>query len=139
MVAGGKRVKNGRSKNKRGTNASCPIEINDRKQSKQPLSLSESLPPQEQEHLERCTLDHANTALDDDAFVQRAVSILEQEHVLIIHNCLNEKEIGTLHDCYEDLHRLQAGQKAIGEKDASKRSGTRLYNCLCQLGPACGF
>ena len=23
--------------------------------------------------------------------------------------------------------------------DASKRSGTRFYNCRCQLGPACGF
>jgi hypothetical protein len=44
-----------------------------------------------------------------------------------------------LHDCYQDLHGQQAGQRAIGEKDASKRSGTRLYNCLCQLGPACDF
>ena len=135
-MAAGKRVKNGRPKNKKGTSQ---IEIGDQKQSTRPASLSEGLPPKEREHLQRCTLDYANTALDDDAFVQRAVSILEQEHVLIIHNCLNEKEIGTLHDCYEELHRLQAGQKAIGEKDASKRSGTRLYNCLCQLGPACGF
>ena len=117
----------------------CQIDIDDKEKSKRRVSLSDSLPLKEREHLERCTLDYANTALNDDDFVQRAVNILEQEHVLVIHNCLDDTETKTLYDCYEKHHRLQAGQKAIGEKDASKRSGTRLYNCLCQLGPACGF
>lgn len=102
-------------------------------------SLVDSLPLEEKHHLERCTLDYATTNLGHDEFVQKAVETLEQEHVLVVHNCFSEKEVKTLHDCYVSHHGRQAGQQAIGEKDASKRSGTRLYNCLCQLGPACGF
>jgi hypothetical protein len=44
-----------------------------------------------------------------DAFVRSAVQILEQEHMLIVHNCLSDDEVRVLHDCYEDLHQ-QAGQ-----------------------------
>jgi hypothetical protein len=43
-----------------------------------------------------------------------------------------------LHSEYAELLDFK-GDSAIGEKDASKRSGTRLYNCLCQVGPNCGF
>jgi hypothetical protein len=108
-------------------------------------SLTDSLPLEEKRHLERCTVDYATTTLSHDDVVRKAVEILEQEHMLIIHNCLKEEEVQILHDCYTDLHQQQqAGgtggqQRAIGEKDASKRSGTRLYNCLCQRGPVCGF
>lgn len=106
---------------------------------KSPESPANGLPLEEKRHLERCTVDYATTTLNHDAFVRNAVRILEQEHMLIVHNCLSDDEVQVLYDCYEDLHQQQAGQRAIGEKDASKRSGTRLYNCLCQLGPACDF
>lgn len=90
-----------------------------------------------------CTLDYAATSLrSHDDFARKAVEILEQEHLLVIRNSLNDDEVQVLHDycCKEDLHGQQAGHRAIGEKDASKRSGTRLYNCLCQkLGLACDF
>lgn len=102
-------------------------------------SLADALPLEEKRHLERCTLDYAATPLTHDDFVCKAVSILEQEHMLVIQNCWNDDEIHVLYDCYKTLHAQQAGQRAIGEKDASKRSGTRLYNCRCQLGPACDF
>lgn len=39
---------------------------------------------------------------------------------------------------YDQLLDLN-GVTAIGEKDASKRSGTRFYNCRCQQGPKCEF
>jgi Phytanoyl-CoA dioxygenase (PhyH) len=100
---------------------------------------TDGLDPDEKRHLERCTMDFGRTTLSYDQFVQTAVETLEQEHMLVIQNCLDDHEIQILHDCYIDLHRKQSGQRAIGEKDASKRSGTRLYNCLCQLGPACDF
>jgi hypothetical protein len=114
-------------------------------------SFTDSLPPEERMYLEKCTLDFASlmsSADNDDspannrlrqAFVHRAVEILEQEHMLVINNCLSEDETQVLEACYKELHQRQVGQRAIGERDASKRSGTRLYNCLCQLGPACGF
>jgi hypothetical protein len=100
---------------------------------------TEGLDPDERRHLERCTLNFGSTTLSYDQFVQTAVEILQQEHMLVIQNCLNDAEIQILYDCYQKLHHQQSGQRAIGEKDASKRSGTRLYNCLCQLGPACDF
>ena len=106
---------------------------------KPPKHPAESLPLEEKRHLERCTLDYATTSLNHDDFVRKAVEVLEKEHMLVVQNCLNDDEVQVLYECYKDLHQQQAGQRAIGEKDASKRSGTRLYNCLCQLGPACDF
>lgn len=106
---------------------------------KPPKHPVESLPLEEKRHLERCTLDYATTSLNHDEFVRKAVEVLEKEHMLVVQNCLNDDEVQVLYECYKDLHQQQAGQRAIGEKDASKRSGTRLYNCLCQLGPACDF
>jgi len=73
------------------------------------------------------------------AFVGRAESILEEHNMIIIKNALSAAEVATLHAEYVSLHSLQGTQQAIGEKDASKRSGTRMYNCQCQLGPKCTF
>ncbi|CAB9500925.1 expressed unknown protein [Seminavis robusta] len=105
--------------------------------------LLQGLPDAERRHLERCTLDacainnnNANKS-DRDSLVKQAVSILEQEHCLVLHNCLSCNEIQVLQETYGALR--EHGQTAIGEKDPTRRSGTRLYNCLCQLGPACDF
>ena len=93
------------------------------------------LPEKERLQLEACTLDYQKQRpnCSDADFCRRAVEILEEHHVLIIHNCMDADGLAVLQETYERLHQEQAGQTAIGEKDASKRSGTRLYNCLCQL------
>jgi hypothetical protein len=113
--------------------------LSDKSANSSATSLLDSLPIDERQHLERCTLDYASTTLCHEEFCEKAVEILEREHLLVIHNCLDDNEVNRLKECYELHHSEQAGQRAIGEKDASKRSGTRLYNCLCQLGPACNF
>lgn len=106
--------------------------------------LSEDLPLQERQHIERCTLDYASVKsntnnYNESDFLRQAIKILEDEHFLVIHNCWSPGDIKIMQECYQELHQEQASQNAIGERDASKRSGTRLYNCLCQYGPACNF
>ena len=100
---------------------------------------SETLPLDEQRFLRMISLDAASgNGIDPDDLVARAVDILEQYHMVILHGVLDDGEIATLHADYQ--HFLDfSGDAAIGEKDASKRSGTRLYNCACQVGPACKF
>lgn len=98
-----------------------------------------ALPEKEREHLAACTLDYQQHDGTDEDFCRRAVQILEENNALVIHNCMDSNGLAVLQETYQRLHQAQSGQTAIGEKDASKRSGTRLYNCLCQLGPACGF
>ena len=99
-----------------------------------------ALPEKERIQLEACTLDYKTATSggsggsnDDADFCRRAIEILEQHQALVIHNCMDPEGLLILQETYERLHQQQAGQTAIGEKDASKRSGTRLYNCLCQL------
>jgi hypothetical protein len=73
------------------------------------------------------------------AFVCRAESILEEHNMVIVKNALSATEVATLLQEYASLHSREGTQQAIGEKDASKRSGTRMYNCECQQGPKCVF
>ena len=58
------------------------------------------------------------------AFVAEAERILEEHNMIIIENILTPLEVDTLHGEYIALHENQGTQQAIGEKDASKRSGT---------------
>jgi len=71
------------------------------------------------------------------ALVERALETLQRFNMVILHNALSAEEMGSIKEEYEEL--IDFSQAAIGDKDASKRSGTRLYNCDCQLGPGCGF
>ena len=70
-------------------------------------------------------------------FVNQCISILENHDMIIIKNAFPEEAIDHFNANYKDL--LDFNQFAIGEKDATKRSGTRFYNCSCQLGPKCSF
>ena len=116
-------------------------------------TAAESLPLDEQSFLQRVSIDcksihdqqhqqsknkraSSKEALAD--CVRRAVHTLEHYHMCILHGALSETEISEIHCEYESLLDLK-GDSAIGEKDASKRSGTRFYNCKCQVGPACKF
>ena len=74
----------------------------------------------------------------EDACVVGAVTTLERFHMCILHNAMNAEDVAAAHEEYLGLLDF-TGDSAIGEKDASKRSGTRIYNCKCQVGPACGF
>jgi len=79
----------------------------------------------------------AAAAAAGDAFVEKAVDILETNNMLIVHNAFPLDSIDTFTRTYASL--LDLNQHAIGEKDPSKRSGTRWYNCPCQLGSSCKF
>ena len=101
-----------------------------------------TLPLEEQRFLRAVSLDAFDCAAgNDDATegtVRRACAILERYHMVILHGVFDDAEIATLHTDYQRFLDF-SGDAAIGEKDASKRSGTRLYNCACQVGPACKF
>ena len=68
----------------------------------------------------------------EERLVSRAVDILEKYHMCIIHNVLTKGEIADMYKEYEALLDF-SGDSAVGEKDATKRSGTRFYNCHCQV------
>jgi len=74
----------------------------------------------------------------DESIVNNAVDLLNRYNMIILHNVFIEAEVAQISEEYLALLD-RSGQTAIGEKDASKRSGTRFYNCNCQLGPACSF
>jgi len=81
--------------------------------------------------------EQAKAKKEESETLERIVSILERFNMVILHNALSPDEMATIREEYEAV--LDFSQAAIGDKDASKRSGTRLYNCSCQLGPGCGF
>lgn len=64
-----------------------------------------------------------------------AAEALAANQVCVLHNALTADEVETV------LREYDANEKvsAIGEKESAKRSGTRLFNCPCQLGPSCAF
>eukprot|EP00658_Telonema_sp_P-2_P037303 TRINITY_DN26834_c0_g1_i1.p1 TRINITY_DN26834_c0_g1~~TRINITY_DN26834_c0_g1_i1.p1 ORF type:complete len:299 (+),score=47.82 TRINITY_DN26834_c0_g1_i1:224-1120(+) len=74
----------------------------------------------------------------EDAAVQQAIATLDKYNMCILHNALSPDALDTITTEFEEMLDLN-GDAAIGEKDASKRSGTRMYNCACQVGPNCGF
>ncbi|GMI07036.1 hypothetical protein TrVE_jg293 [Triparma verrucosa] len=84
--------------------------------------------------IELPTIQHYKKA----PFVDKVIEILHTYNMCIILNALSDDEISSVMESYDDLLDLN-GVTAIGEKDASKRSGTRFYNCRCQQGPKCGF
>jgi hypothetical protein len=71
----------------------------------------------------------------EDACVSQAVSILTRFNMCILHNALTPEDVEVIREEFLSLLDF-TGDSAIGEKDASKRSGTRMYNCKCQVGPA---
>ena len=75
---------------------------------------------------------------EEERIITRAVELLTRYNMIILHNALPQDDIASITSDYENLLD-RSGQTAIGEKDSSKRSGTRFYNCRCQLGPACEF
>lgn len=64
-----------------------------------------------------------------------AVETLRKHHCCVIRGCLSAEMVEAVLADAASLERVSA----IGEKRAEKRSGTRFYNCTCQLGPRCGF
>mmetsp|Transcript_2865 Transcript_2865/g.5179 ORF Transcript_2865/g.5179 Transcript_2865/m.5179 type:complete len:329 (+) Transcript_2865:175-1161(+) len=72
-------------------------------------------------------------------FVSQVVDALQQFHMCVLYDALSDQDIENIMSEYEDLLDVKHGAHAIGEKDASKRSGTRMWNCPCQLGPNCSF
>jgi hypothetical protein len=72
----------------------------------------------------------------DRETVQSALQILETYHMCILHNALSAEEMDAVKSDWRELLDFK-GPAAVGEKDASKRSGTRLQNCRCQVGPNC--
>jgi len=71
--------------------------------------------------------------------VSDAVAKIERFHMAILENALTPADIKQVYAEFESLLDTKTGDRAIGEKDAAKRSGTRMYNCKCQVGPACGW
>ncbi|KAJ1462608.1 hypothetical protein M885DRAFT_610645 [Pelagophyceae sp. CCMP2097] len=64
-----------------------------------------------------------------------AVAAIRAQHCCVILGALAPGEVEDMLEEYASHARVAA----IGEKAASKRSGTRFFNCTCQLGPACAF
>jgi hypothetical protein len=105
----------------------------------------ESLPLEEQIFLSKISVHcdvtfHSSKKKKDEVnkIVNQATTILERYHMCILHDILSHENIQSIYSEYEALLDFK-GDSAIGEKDASKRSGTRIYNCKCQVGPACKF
>jgi hypothetical protein len=76
--------------------------------------------------------------VEEEGLVDKAIETLKKHSACILHNALSSAEMDSMLEDYDNLLDT-TGQKAIGEKDASKRSGTRFFNCACQLGPGCKF
>jgi hypothetical protein len=62
----------------------------------------------------------------------RCTSVCQQFHMCIIENAMTEDEVCTAFREYEELVDFK-GDAAIGERDAAKRSGTRMSVVLCLL------
>ena len=73
----------------------------------------------------------------EDEAVALAVQRLEQHHVVILDNALGAEELRDITGEWRAQLDTKNGDSAIGEKAASNRSATRMYNCKCQVGPAC--
>jgi len=82
--------------------------------------------------------NHAHGGHKKVSYVEQIIETLHKYNICIILNALSDPEIAACMSNYDSLLDLN-GVTAIGEKDASKRSGTRFYNCRCQQGPKCGF
>ena len=70
-----------------------------------------------------------------EAAAAHARRCLERFQCCVFHDALSEGDVAAL------LGECAAHEKvsAIGEREAAKRSGTRLFNCPCQRGPSCAF
>jgi hypothetical protein len=69
--------------------------------------------------------------VEEQEIVNLALEALDTCHMCILHNALSEKDLEFIKDEYADLLGF-TGKSAVGEKDSSKRSATRLFNCTCQ-------
>jgi hypothetical protein len=58
------------------------------------------------------------------AFVSRAVETLQQFHMCVLHDALSPGDVSCIDGALLDVKH---GAHAIGEKDSSKRSGTRMW------------
>lgn len=75
----------------------------------------------------------------ENEFVLKVAEALEQFHMCVLHDALSPDDVADIQNDYAALLDIKHGAHAIGEKDSSKRSGTRMWNCPCQLGPNCSF
>ena len=66
------------------------------------------------------------------AFASQA---LVDHQCCVLHNALSAADVDVCLAEYGANERVSA----IGERESAKRSGTRLFNCACQLGPSCAF
>jgi ectoine hydroxylase-related dioxygenase (phytanoyl-CoA dioxygenase family) len=113
------------------------------------LDVASTLPEAEQRFIQECvtvrcpripagTFPTARDKAAQELAVTQAVSALETYHMCILDGALSEEDITGIAGDFQAMLDL-SGDSAIGEKDASKRSATRMYNCKCQVGPACGW
>lgn len=72
-------------------------------------------------------------------YIAKAAEALLQFHMCVLHDALLPDDLSAIEAEYAELLDTKHGAHAIGEKDSSKRSGTRMWNCPCQLGPNCSF
>lgn len=70
--------------------------------------------------------------------IRQAQDVLSQYNMCILHGALSPDEVATVHEEYAGLLDFSSSS-AVGEKNARLRSGTRFFNCQCQVGPNCGF
>ena len=106
----------------------------------------EGLPKDELQKLEEISImlparDSRNSkqqAAAEKVALEQAQQTLEEHNMCILYNALSESELKEIYAEYEQLLDFTSSS-AVGEKDASKRSGTRFFNCACQVGPNCGF
>lgn len=75
---------------------------------------------------------------DEERAVAQAVASLETFHMCILENALSQEDVAQITADFAAMLDFK-GDSAIGEKKASQRSATRMYNCKCQVGPACGW
>jgi hypothetical protein len=70
----------------------------------------------------------------ENNIVEQALQALDTYHMCILHNALSSADLELIEEEYQALLDFNE-PSAIGEKDASRRSATRLFNCACQRGP----
>ena len=63
----------------------------------------------------------------EKTFVSSAAQALQKFHMCILHSALSPEDITVIMEEYESMLDVRHGAHAIGEKDSSKRSGTRMW------------
>ena len=94
-----------------------------------PLSSSQVsilLPPRDE-------LSGKQLAAAEQEAIDQAQHTLEEHNMVILYNALSPEEIALIYQEYENLLDFSSNSD-VGEKDASKRSGTGFFNCATVSG-----